>query len=296
MPGSLSFGVDKTLDVSTTITDLPTYKVINTLAPVFDLTTKVVIGSIIGQKQIIKDGNGNALGATYTYNVTFLPATNVKGVMSFVLVFTADQLVAGGESEVVGTYTGAIRSSVSSGVFLNENGTTTKIKDSSTIRKYYVDYPYGYANPVCNTQAPTKLNTREFIKIDTIDTPAWAIGSDPHELVCVENGKWNWLCQYQLISLPGDNNSVSTINGWYNVNGVDVPDSDAESSTILTNQNNVLAIGLSKYFNKGDKVKFGILSTNEDPNNTNLEVVVKTTPSPSGLSTPAVIITASRLY
>lgn len=295
MPGSLFFGLDKKLDVSTVITDLPTYKVINTIAPVFDLTTKVVIGTLSGQKQILIDLNGNALSAIYTYSATFVPATNVKGVLSFTFAYTADQLEPNGETELVGTYTGPIDPAVSSGVFLNENGTTTKVKDSSDVRKYYVDYLYGYANPVCHTQAPTKLNTREFIKLDTIDTPAWTIGADRSELICVENGKWNLLAQYQLISLPGAN-GVSTLNGWYNVNDVDVIDSDAEAYVVAKDENVVLPIGLSQYFNKGDKVKFGVYSSNQDPNNHNLEVVVASTNSPTGLVTPAVIVSVSRLY
>jgi hypothetical protein len=292
MPGTLSFGVDKNLDVSVVITDLPTYKVVNTLAPVFDLTTKVVIGSLVGQKEILKDGQGNALGATYTYAVTFIPETNVKGVSSFTLVYTADQLLAGGESEVAGTYTGAIRSSVSSGVFLNENGTTTKVNDSSNILKYYVDYPYGYANVISNIQSPSALDTKEYIVLSSIDTPSWVIGSDPHELVCVENGKWAILSQYQLVGIaPG----VGTLNGWFNVNGLDVADSDAENVTTGLNENNVLAIQFAQYFNKGDKVKFGISSSNVDGSST-LRAVCKTTNnSPSGISTPAVIFTFSRL-
>jgi hypothetical protein len=292
MPGTLSFGVDKNLDVSVVITDLPTYKVVNTLAPVFDLTTKVVIGSLVGQKEILKDGQGNALGATYTYAVTFIPETNVKGVSSFTLVYTADQLLAGGESEVAGTYTGAIRSSVSSGVFLNENGTTTKVKDSTAIRKYYVDYPYGYANPYSVTTAPSKANTNEYIKIDVVDTPSWTIGSDPSELVCVENGKWNILAQYQLVAIK---DGPAKINGFFNVNGLDIADSDAEQDISYKGQSSVLAIGYSQYYNKGDKVKFGIRSSNLD-GSSELKVVVKVIDADTGIKAPSLIVTACRLY
>jgi hypothetical protein len=292
MPGSLSFGLNKNLDSSVVITDLPTYKVINSAAPVFDLTTNVVIGTLFGQKQISKDGKGNALGALYTYNVTFVPATNVTGGMSFVFAYKANELVAGGESELAGTYVAPIRSSVSSGVFLNENGTTIKVKDSTDIRKYYVNFPYGYANGISSIQSPSALNTPEYLVLSSIDTPSWVIGSDPTELVCVENGKWAILSQYQLIGIaPG----VGTLNGWFNVNGVDVPNSDAENVTTGENENNVLPIQFAQYFNKGDKVKFGISSSNFDGSST-LRAVCKTTNnSPSGITTPAVIITCSRL-
>jgi len=292
MPGSLSFGLDKTLDVSTIVTDLPTYKVINTIAPVFDLSTKVKIGTLVGQKQIIKDGNGNALSAKYSYSATFVPATNVKGVLSFNFAYTADQLQANGESELAGTYTGPIDASVSSGVFLNENGTTTKVKDSSNVRKYYVNYPYGYANPYSTTTSPSKVNTNEYIKIDAIDTPSWVIGSDPHELICVENGKWNILVQYQLVALK---DGKATLNGFFNVNGVDVPDSDSEQDSSYAGEASVLVIGYSTYYNKGDKVKFGVRSSNPD-GSSELRLVVKDIKESTGINAPSVIITASRLY
>jgi len=146
MPGSLSFGLHKTLDVSTIITDLPTYKVLNTIAPIFDLTTMVVIGSLSGQKKILLDNSGDVLTAIYSYSVTFVPATNVKGIMSFNFAYNADQLKAGGETEVIGTFIGPIDAAVSSGVFLNQNGTATKVKDSSDVRKYYIVYPSSHHN------------------------------------------------------------------------------------------------------------------------------------------------------
>ena len=293
MPGSLSFGLDKTLDVSTVITDVPTYKVINTLAPVFDLTTKVVIGNLFGQKKITKDVNGNALGASYDYNVTFYPATNVKGVSSFNFVYTADQLQPNGESELVGTYTGPIDAAVSSGVFLGQQGTARKVKDSSKFCKYYLDFPYGYSNAISDLQSPSALNTKEYLILSSVDSPSWVIGSDPHEFICAEAGKWGILSQYQLIGVAS---GVGTLNGWFNVNGVDVPNSDAENVTTGINENNVLPIELAQYFNVGDKVKFGISSSNTDGSST-LRTVCKTTNnSPSGVSTPAVIVTATRLY
>ena len=293
MPGFLSFDLDKTLEVSTVITDVPTYKVINTLAPVFDHDTKVVIGKIVGQKEIIKDIINNDIAAKYTYYVSFSPETNVKGVCSFIFVYTADQLSPNGETVLIDESIGPINSAVSSGVFLGQNGSTRKVKDSSNIEHFHVTYPYGYSNLISNTQAPTKLNKKEYIVIDSVDTPSWVIGSDPTEIVCVEDGKWNLLSQYQLISLKA---GLSTLNGWYNVNGVDVPDSDAEQCSNGIDDNSVLAIGLSGYFNKGDKVKFGILSSNANPTNTELGLVVKAIQSPSGLNTPAVIITASRVF
>lgn len=293
MPGSLSFGLDKNSDVSRVITDLPTYKVIQTDAPIFDLSTNVVIGELTGTKNITKDASGNVVLAVYNYLGTFLPITNVKGIFSFSIAYNADQLAPSGETEVQGSFPGNIDLSVSSGVFLGQQGNVLKVKDSSNIRKYYVDYPYGYANIISDAQAPSALNTKEYLTLSSTDTPSWVIGSDHHELICAEAGKWNILSQYQLVGIA---NGLGTINGWYNVNGVDVPNSDAENVTIGVNGNNVLPIGLSQYFNIGDKVKFGISSSNSDGSSL-LRAVCKTTGgSPSGVSTPAVIITAARIY
>lgn len=293
MPGSLSFGLDKKLDVSTVVTDLPTYKVINTLAPINDLQTGVVIGSLFGQKQIIKGVNGNALSAKYSYSATFLPDTNVKGVLSFIFAYTADQLSANGETEVIGTSNGPIDFPVSSGVFLGQEGTARKVKDATDICKYFVDYPFGYANITSNTLAPMRLNTNEYISLDAIDTPSWAISkNNSTELECIEDGKWNFVAQYQLLALQ---DGQGFLDGFINVNGIDVTDSDAEQSTSFKGETSVLAIGYSAYFNKGDRVKFGLRSSNKDGSGV-LRTVVSNIQAPTGLNAPSVIITASRLY
>jgi hypothetical protein len=260
---------------------------------ILTLSTNVVIGKLTGTKNITKDASGNVVLAVYNYLGTFLPNTNVKGIFSFSIAYNADQLASSGETEIQGSFPGNIDLSVSSGVFLGQQGNVLKVKDSSSIRKYYVDYPYGYANIICDVQAPSALNTKEYLTLSSSDAPSWVIGSDRHELICAEAGKWNILSQYQLIGIA---NGLGTINGWYNVNGVDVPNSDAENVTIGVDGNNVLPIGLSQYFNIGDKVKFGISSSNPDGSSL-LRAVCKTTgDSPSGVSTPAVIITASRIY
>lgn len=289
MPGYISFGSNKNTNNVNVITDLPTYKVIQDFDFCFDLNTNIPVGELMVLKQIYKDNHGNVLQAIYSYSCYFYP---VKGIFGFNFCYTADELSANGETEKEGEYFASINQANSSGVFLGEQGNVRKVKDASVINKYYVDYPYGYSNSISNTQAPLQLNMNEYIKIDSIDTPSWVIGADPTELVCVENGKWNWIVQYQLIAIK---NGLAALNGFINVNGVDDINSDAESTTTVINQNNVLGIGYSKYFNKGDKIRFGIRSSNGD-DSSELKVIVKTTVSPTGLSTPAVIICASRLY
>jgi hypothetical protein len=293
MPGSFSFGLNKNLDISNVITNLPTYKVVQTEGPIFDLSTNVVIGKLVGTKNITKDTSGNVVLAVYNYIGTFIPVTDVSGIFSFSIAYNANQLAPNGETEITGAFGGNIDISVSSGTFSGQEGKTLKVKDSSDIRKYYIDYPYGYSNIISNVQCPTALNAKEYVTLSSADTPSWVIGSDPKELVCVEAGKWNILTQYQMISTQ---NGLGVLNGWFNLNGVDVPDSDAEGTTLGPNNHNVLAIGLSKYFNVGDKVKFGISSSNTDGATTLRAICKTTTGSPSGLSTPAVIITAARCY
>jgi hypothetical protein len=290
MPGSLSFGLNKTLQTSVVVTDIPTYKVINARAPIFDLSSNIVIGFLSVQKEILK-ANGNTIAAKYSHFVAFSPATKVKGALSFIIVYTADQLEPNGESALVGIYDGPVNSPVSSGVFLNENGITTQVIDSTTISKYYVNFPYGYANPFSITQVPSKVNNNEYVKIDAIDTPSWVIGSDPTELICVENGKWNILVQYQLFALK---DGIAVFNGFFNVNGVDVTNSDGEQDTSYAGEASVLAIGYSNYYNKGDKVKFGVRSSNPD-GSSELRVVAKDLTESTGINAPSVIVTASRL-
>jgi hypothetical protein len=140
MPGSLSFGLDKNLETSVVITDIPTYKVINARAPIFDLSTNIVIGFLSVQKEILK-ANGNTIAAKYAHFVAFSPATKVKGALSFIITYLADQLQPNGESALVGIHEGPVNSPVSSGVFLNQNGITTQVIDSTTISKYYVNFP-----------------------------------------------------------------------------------------------------------------------------------------------------------
>jgi hypothetical protein len=135
------------------------------------------------------------------------------------------------------------------------------------------------------------VNNNEYVKIDAIDTPSWVIGSDPTELICVENGKWNILVQYQLFALK---DGIAVFNGFFNVNGVDVTNSDGEQDTSYAGEASVLAIGYSNYYNKGDKVKFGVRSSNPD-GSSELRVVAKDLTESTGINAPSVIVTASRL-
>jgi hypothetical protein len=127
MTNRIFFGVDKKLEVSTIIDETPTYKCTKTQVPVFDLKTNVTIGSRIGETELFLDANGKVLLSECYYKVTFSPDTNIKGVASYSLVYTSDQLLADGE-ELDGTYFGNIDNTCSSGHFLGWEGLATEVK------------------------------------------------------------------------------------------------------------------------------------------------------------------------
>lgn len=293
MPGILSFKINKALDVENVLIDLPSYKVLQGVTPIFDPKTDKVIGTLLGIKQIYKGPDDTILRGVYSYGVNFVPETGVKGSLTFILLYSASELSPDGTTEQQGTYDGVVDANISSGDFLQQQGLVKKTKDSTGIRKYVVDYPYGYCNIESDDTFPKQLNAKEYVTLTSLDTPAWAINpNDKSELICVEAGKWTILSQYQLV---GIRDGKSALYGFFNFNGVDVPNSDAVATTNLINDESILAVGGSGYFNKGDKVKIGIESRNLDSSNV-LGVVIKKLTVPDAPDIPSLIITFNRLY
>lgn len=142
----------------------------------------------------------------------------------------------------------------------------------------------GYDNIVGNTQSPVKSNTNEFVKFDFEDTDEWLIDSSDHTvLVCNDPGTWEFLAQYQLVAV-GD--GLAKLHGWVNYNGKNVEYSDAYGSSLVAGNDSVLVIAYSGDFKVGDKIKWGIHSSDVT------KLVINSGKSPSGLIYPAIILTA----
>ena len=151
-----------------------------------------------------------------------------------------------------------------------------------------------YSNPYSLTTAPKSANVEETVPIDSVDTCDWRIDPETKGLVCKNAGTWNILAQYQVVNInPKDDAAEAQIDGWFIVNGNNVPYSDAASNANMLNSKNVLAIGAVIEFKKDDVLEFGIASFTKD-GSLNVDV--------NGFSTnrditfaPSLIITASKV-
>jgi hypothetical protein len=150
-----------------------------------------------------------------------------------------------------------------------------------------------FCNPFTIASAPTRANENQFVPWELSDTPDWMISeTDTNALVCMNPGVWNIAVQYQIIGRRPTTNAIdSTIIGWLNVNGVDVPDSAATQYASRPNANNVLVLCIATRFNVGDEVRLGIRSQSL---NGDLNVGVNSYQTSAGVRAPSVIVTAVR--
>ena len=286
----MTFTVNKTEEVSVVTSISSVSKTIQVTAPVRDVSGKK-IGSLLGIKSINTPENGDTW-ALYKWNIHFSEVdTVIKGLLTLTFEFF-NQTTNQGESEIIGTYVGAAHAFESNGDFLNQIGVATKVKDSTPIRVYSVNYPCNYSNTISKIQSPSLPNVNEYIHLSEVDTPDWTIDpKDNTKYVCQNPGAWQILTQYQMVNIiPTTSSGVEAqIAGWFNVNGVDIPNSDATGCVPNKNGKNVLAIAYNNYFNKGDYVKFGIRSISSDGN---LNAVVQGYVDATGIYAPSVIISA----
>jgi hypothetical protein len=150
-----------------------------------------------------------------------------------------------------------------------------------------------FCNPFTIAAAPTRANENQFVPWLFSDTPDWMISeTDTNALVCMNPGVWNIAVQYQIIGRrPTTDAFDSTVVGWLNVNGVDVPNSAATQYASRPNANNVLVVCIANRFNVGDEVRLGIRSLSVDGD---LNVGVNSYETLAGVVAPSVIVTAVR--
>ena len=148
-----------------------------------------------------------------------------------------------------------------------------------------------YANPFSKKVTPKRPNRNETVPINVIDTTDFSITSK-RDLRCNNPGSWNITVQYQLVGLNDIHNAkYGTINGWFILNGTDVPNSDASASLTRKHSSNVLVVSGVVELAKNDVISFGVRSTSDDCLNT----VCKGFDSASGVYAPSVIITMFKI-
>ena len=119
------------------------------------------------------------------------------------------------------------------------------------------------------------------MKYDVVDTDSWKISSDKYSLECLEPGVWQFTAQYQLVALT---DGLTKLHGLVNINGKDIEYSDAYGSSTVAGNDSVLAITYAGDFKVGDKIKWGIHSSDVT------KLVINTGTSPEGLIYPAIIL------
>ena len=124
-----------------------------------------------------------------------------------------------------------------------------------------------YSNPYSVEQIPKKANKNEYVPFLEKSFTTEDLALDPKDntkIVCVNEGKWSFAVQYQLVGLKNvDKARYGTINGWIALNGIDIPNSDASASVVDKEGSNVLVISLTGDIKKGDVIQFGVRSTSK---------------------------------
>ena len=122
-----------------------------------------------------------------------------------------------------------------------------------------------YQNPFSILQIPVKANRIEFVPIEptSLDTNDFVLAAgDATKLQCVNPGSWLFMSQYQLVGLKNVKKAkYGRVNGFYRLNGVNVPNSDAFASVVDKDGAAVLVICLAITLKVGDIVQFAVEST-----------------------------------
>lgn len=140
---------------------------------------------------------------------------------------------------------------------------------------------------------PSTLNQNQYAPFSFTDTFNWYYDSDSKDtIVCKNAGYWTFTAQYQMVNLAAaSQGSYAAVSGWFNVNDVDVPNSDASSYISLANGKTVFILGYAQYFNAGDRVKIGVRSSNDSLDAT-LHTVCKSYTNATGVVAPSLLVTA----
>ena len=149
-----------------------------------------------------------------------------------------------------------------------------------------------YANIVSFSNLPLRTNDNELCILNKIDTSDFTV-DNATRLVVKNPGKWVFLSQYQLYSY--DNNITGPnglVDGWFRVNGVNVPNSDATSSSAVLSGVNVLPIALVVDLKLNDYVEFGVRSTSL---NNKVTTGIKELLPQTRINAPSLILSAHKI-
>lgn len=139
-------------------------------------------------------------------------------------------------------------------------------------------------NITTSIPGPIKSETKEFIYFDNCVSDIWEIGSDKRDLVCMEEGSWLLVVNYQLVGV-GD--GLAKMFCWLNVNGNDIQNTDCCGSCTTTGNDSILIVNSEVYLNVGDKIRCGVYSTDVK------KILCKSSSNPPlGLECPPVIFNA----
>lgn len=148
-----------------------------------------------------------------------------------------------------------------------------------------------YANVISNLNCPTTFNVNEYVPLTSIDTKSWTIKDN--SLVCNYAGIWQIISQYQIVGIRSVNSGKdATIEGWFNINGINIKDSCATGYVSKEGGSIVLTIAYSQKFNKNDTIRFGIRSNST---NGHLNIGCLNLNGDSGINIPSFIGSLTRI-
>ena len=148
-----------------------------------------------------------------------------------------------------------------------------------------------FANVTSLIDLPLKPNNNELVVLSTQDTNDFTINGN--KLIVKNPGKWLVLNQYQLYSYQKqDSGADGLLDGWFRVNGVNVPYSDATTSSSVLSGVNVLPIAIALNAKLGDELEFGIRCSSQ---NNEVSSGMKKYVAPTTITAPSTIITLLKI-
>ena len=148
-----------------------------------------------------------------------------------------------------------------------------------------------FANVTSLIDLPLKPNNNELVVLSTQDTNDFTINGN--KLIVKNPGKWLVLNQYQLYSYQKqDSGADGLLDGWFRVNGVNVSNSDATTSSSVLSGVNVLPIAIALNAKLGDELEFGIRCSSQ---NNEVSSGMKKYVAPTTITAPSTIITLLKI-
>ena len=114
-----------------------------------------------------------------------------------------------------------------------------------------------YSNIYSDITTPVNINSNEYIILEDVDKNNWNIGTDQTELIASVSGSWQFNVMYHVTCTT---NNRSTLSGFVNYNGTNIPNIKPVVILDTNNQKYCLTFSFVKNVLIGDIIKFGISS------------------------------------